>query len=181
MKNTQSVFLFVALLFLFSCGGSDDDMFTITISNPYDFTIEVMSNSINVTSDISAKGSETFSGDVNETHGVSLSAMEKGDNTILGGMNGSLVFYPEAGEKYEWRAGSPSVGKEGDPSSIDCDIEDYDGPEFDIQVDSQCKMAYMYDCVGDIEARDATCKLYYEYGNSVWTGSGSLPDCPYCN
>ena len=94
-----------------------------------------MSNSISITCDIPANGSETFSGNTNETYGVSLSATEKGDNTILGGMDGSLVFYQEAGEKYEWWAGSPTIRKEGDhskggdPSSIDCDIEDYDGPE----------------------------------------------------
>lgn len=69
---------------------------------------------------------------------------------------------------------------DGDGSSGDCSIEDYNGPEFDIQVDAQCKAAYIYDCVGDEDARDAACALYYQYGEEVWTGTGPLPECPYC-
>lgn len=77
--------------------------------------------------------------------------------------------------------GGGGSGDGGGGSSANCDLAYYNGPEFDIQVDSQCKAAFVYDCVGEIEARNASCDLYYEYGNAVWTGPGSLPDCPYCN
>lgn len=63
---------------------------------------------------------------------------------------------------------------------VNCDPANYNGPEFNIQVDGQCKLAYLYDCEGNIQGRDAACSIYYDYGESVWTGSGSLPKCPYC-
>lgn len=69
----------------------------------------------------------------------------------------------------------------GGSSGASCGLEDYDGPEFNIQVDSQCKTAFVYDCSGNTVGRDAACQTYYDYGNSVWTGSGPLPTCPYCN
>lgn len=87
--------------------------------------------------------------------------------------------YP--GENGYFATGSGGTGSGSSGGSVNCNIADYDGPEFDIQVDAQCKAAYLYDCGGDIKARNAACKLYYDYGNEVWTGSGSLPKCPYCN
>ena len=74
-----------------------------------------------------------------------------------------------------------SGGSAGGSGGAACDLENYNGPEFNIQVDSQCKTAYAYECAGLTEARDVACQTYYDYGNSVWTGSGSLPTCPYCN
>ena len=95
-------------------------------------------------------------------------------------MSNVLDYFSNTGEIKPGPNSNGGSGGDGG-SSVDCDIANYDGPEFDIQVDSQCKAAYLYDCVGDTAARDAACHLYYEYGNAVWTGSGSLPDCRYCN
>ncbi len=87
----------------------------------------------------------------------------------------------EPGENGYWATGTGGTGSQGGGGSGNCDLENYNGPEFDIQVDAQCKAAYMYDCIGDYTARDASCDLYYQYGNDVWIGPGSLPECPYCN
>jgi hypothetical protein len=78
-------------------------------------------------------------------------------------------------------ANPSSSSGSGGSSGASCDLANYVGPEFNIQVDSQCKAAYAYDCAGMIDARDVACNQYYEYGNNVWTGPGALPTCPYCN
>ncbi|MGV6862382.1 MAG: hypothetical protein ACWA41_11460 [Putridiphycobacter sp.] len=70
-------------------------------------------------------------------------------------------------------------GSSSSSSSGGCSSDDYNGPEFDTQVDSQCKTAHLYDCQGMTSERDAACDLYYSWESS-WTGSGSFPDCPYC-
>ena len=58
-----------------------------------------------------------------------------------------------------------------------CGIENYTGPEFDIQIDSQCKAAYYYECVGNEEGKDAACAIYKQWQSK----DSSVPNCPYCN
>jgi hypothetical protein len=77
-------------------------------------------------------------------------------------------------------SGSSGSGNNGG-GSTSCNLDSYSGPTFDIQVTSFCKAAYAYDCAGNQEGVTASCNTYYQYGNSVWTGSGSLPRCKYCD
>lgn len=102
-------------------------------------------------------------------------------HTGSGGPQFNTAFVSPDGKDVPGENGYFAGGGGAGGGSVNCDLANYDGPEFDIQVDSQCKTAYLYDCAGDITARNAACDLYYEYGNDVWTGSGSLPKCPYCN
>lgn len=60
--------------------------------------------------------------------------------------------------------------------SSPCDLVNYNGPEFNTQIDAQCKTAYLYDCVGNEAGRAAACELYYSWDD----GSPDFPDCPYC-
>lgn len=57
-----------------------------------------------------------------------------------------------------------------------CDLAYYKGPEFNTQIDAQCKTAFLYDCVGNADGVAAACALYYQYDD----GSPDFPDCPYC-
>lgn len=53
----------------------------------------------------------------------------------------------------------------------------YDGPSFDIQIDSQCQTAYAYACSGYQPGVDAACAIY-----EAWQKDNpSIPDCPYCD
>jgi hypothetical protein len=53
----------------------------------------------------------------------------------------------------------------------------YKGPDFDIQIDSQCKNAFAARCAGQDAVADASCKIYKSYQ----ANDSSIPDCPYCN
>ena len=53
----------------------------------------------------------------------------------------------------------------------------YNGPTFDIQIDSQCQTAYAYTCAGSTEGVKAACAIYKGYQQS----NPSIPNCPYCN
>lgn len=77
-----------------------------------------------------------------------------------------------------WGDGSAS-GTEADANNSggSCGEDDYDGPEFDIQIDSQCKAAFVYRCSGADEAADVACQLYQVYRDQ----DSSIPVCPYCN
>lgn len=61
--------------------------------------------------------------------------------------------------------------------SLNCDMDDYAGPIFNIQIHSQCQTAFLYDCFGYYDAAQVACQLYYDWDD----GSGNLPDCPYCD
>jgi len=52
----------------------------------------------------------------------------------------------------------------------------YDGPSFDIQIDSQCQAAYAYTCSGSADGVKATCSIYKAYQRD----NPKIPDCPYC-
>ncbi|MCB0489207.1 MAG: hypothetical protein R2820_11630 [Cyclobacteriaceae bacterium] len=52
----------------------------------------------------------------------------------------------------------------------------YDGPTFDIQIDSQCQTAYAYSCSGVQQGVDAACAIYKAYQKD----NPKIPDCPYC-
>lgn len=58
-----------------------------------------------------------------------------------------------------------------------CDASGYKGPEFDIQVDSQCKAAYYYKCSGNSDGVKAACAVYKQWQQD----DSSIPNCPYCN
>lgn len=58
-----------------------------------------------------------------------------------------------------------------------CDENGYKGPEFDIQVDSQCKAAYFYECSGNAQGVAAACAVYKQWQQD----DPSIPNCPYCN
>ncbi|MBI1184825.1 hypothetical protein GC194_11160 [bacterium] len=83
---------------------------------------------------------------------------------------GSNGYYSGGGSS---SGGSSSGGGGG---GANCDMSNYKGPEFNVQIDSQCKTAYLYDCAGETDHRDVACRLYYEWDD----GSGSFPKCPYC-
>lgn len=53
----------------------------------------------------------------------------------------------------------------------------YNGPTFDIQIDSQCQAAYAYKCAGSQQGVDATCAIYKTYQRN----DSSIPNCPYCS
>lgn len=53
----------------------------------------------------------------------------------------------------------------------------YNGPTFDIQIDSQCQAAYAYKCAGSQQGVDATCAIYKTYQRN----DPSIPNCPYCS
>ncbi|MEO9477556.1 MAG: hypothetical protein ABJG41_18565 [Cyclobacteriaceae bacterium] len=54
---------------------------------------------------------------------------------------------------------------------------DYAGPEFNIQIDSQCKTAQLYLCAGNSDGVTVACGLYKQYQAQ----DSSIPNCPYCN
>ena len=93
--------------------------------------------------------------------------------------NSDLVAYTEDrdapsphGEMAAYEASiSGGGGGGGDGGGGSCGP--YQGPEFDIQIDSQCKAAHIYSCSGSQQAVDATCAIYNSYS--------SVPNCPYCN
>lgn len=78
-------------------------------------------------------------------------------------------------------SGGGSFGGSGGSSSGGCSNAAYNGPKFDVQVTSFCKTAQLAKCAGDQAAYNYSCTTYKDFGSSVWTGSGSLPKCPYCN
>lgn len=78
---------------------------------------------------------------------------------------GHLKDEKEAKENKEENAGA------------NCDMNNYKGPEFDIQFDSQCKAAYLYKCAGNQKGLEATCAIYKNYQKQ----DPSIPNCPYCN
>ena len=68
---------------------------------------------------------------------------------------------------------------ENTDSTPSCGAEDYNGPDFNIQIDSYCKAAYAYDCAGQTSERDVYCDLYYEVASDF--GYANPPTCNYCN
>lgn len=64
----------------------------------------------------------------------------------------------------------------GNTGTGSCDADGYKGPEFDIQVDSQCKAAYIYGCGGQKDGVKAACDIYQTFRDS----DPSIPACPYC-
>jgi hypothetical protein len=93
--------------------------------------------------------------------------------TISGVKNGDILDLNLGTSRFTNRSASGGGGG-------GCDLADYNGPEFDIQLDSQCKTAFLYDCAGEVQGVVTACALYESY-RSLWQGPGSFPDCPYCN
>lgn len=54
--------------------------------------------------------------------------------------------------------------------------EEYEGPLFDTQIDSQCQLAYIYACENFQQGVDAACDIY----RTFQANDPSIPDCPYC-
>jgi len=77
-----------------------------------------------------------------------------------------------------WGDGTASgTEADADNSGASCSEDDYDGPEFDIQIDSQCKLAFIYKCSNHAEGVAAACAIYQVYRNQF----PDIPECPYCN
>jgi hypothetical protein len=70
--------------------------------------------------------------------------------------------------------GTPPSGSGGTGGA--CDESGYKGPDFDIQVDSQCKAAYYYQCIGNNDGVKAACTIYKQWQ----ADDSSIPNCPYC-
>lgn len=95
---------------------------------------------------------------------------EYGDNSVET-KNGEINFAVSVSS-----SGSQGGSGENDAGGVDCS-GGYNGPEFDIQIDSQCQAAYAYACSGAQEGVDAACSLYKGFQSQ----DSSIPDCPYCN
>ncbi|MGE0589506.1 MAG: hypothetical protein AB7O48_13095 [Cyclobacteriaceae bacterium] len=78
---------------------------------------------------------------------------------------------------YGYWGDQSASGSDGGGGTGSCDASGYQGPEFDIQVDSQCKAAYAYQCAGNTQGIAATCAIY----NQFKADNPSIPDCPYCS
>lgn len=76
-----------------------------------------------------------------------------------------------------WGDKSASGSDTGSGGTGSCDASGYNGPEFDIQVDSQCKAAYAYQCSGNAQGVAATCAIYKQFRDD----NPSIPPCPYCS
>lgn len=99
--------------------------------------------------------------------------------TVKGSSEADHHFTSPDGETKPGRNGAfwNKYGKSGGSSNgAGCDLANYEGPEFNIQVDAQCKTAFLYDCAGNKEGVATACALYKEWDD----GSGNFPDCPYC-
>lgn len=89
--------------------------------------------------------------------------------------NTGAWFYSEdetrkPGENGAFKDDKAAVG------GVDCS-GGYNGPEFDIQIDSQCQTAFAYACAGAQDGVDAACAIYKAWQKE----NSSIPDCPYCN
>lgn len=77
----------------------------------------------------------------------------------------------------DWNTpGTGGVFKNDVGGGLNCE-GGYDGPQFDIQIDSQCQTAFVYRCSGAEDAADAACSVY-----KAWQKDNpSIPNCPYCD
>jgi hypothetical protein len=82
----------------------------------------------------------------------------------------------DSGERTEKIDRSVSKTNNSGTGAVNCDLNNYDGPNFNIQIDSQCKTAYAYDCAGNADGVTLACALYKQYQDE----DPSIPDCPYC-
>ncbi len=171
----QKVFAWVILFFSLSISGCDllpEEEEEDTESSTMFYSVSGNTLTVNCTYD--------YLGGC-ESYGTSSLGHYSNWSDCHSDMNNVLDTWKNTGQV---KAGPNSDGggyNNGGGGTGNCDASGYNGPDFNIQVDAQCKAAYYYDCIGNNEGRDASCTLYYDYGNSVWTGSGSLPTCPYCN
>lgn len=93
---------------------------------------------------------------------------------VQSGDNEFWYFINPDGENYP---GDYGYFKENESSSSGgCANENYEGPEFNIQIDSQCKAAHVYTCSGNQDGVTVACALYKQYQDQ----DPSIPDCPYC-
>ncbi len=81
------------------------------------------------------------------------------------------------GDHGAWGDGTGTGGSGGGGGTGSCDASGYDGPEFDIQVDSQCKAAYYYECIGNSQGVAAACAIYAQWKQD----NPDIPSCPYCD
>lgn len=82
----------------------------------------------------------------------------------------------DSGERTEKIDRSESSSSSNNSQAGNCDLNNYSGPNFDIQIDSQCKTAYAYDCSGNQDGVAAACAIYNQYREQDPT----IPVCPYC-
>ena len=97
--------------------------------------------------------------------------------TSKGSSEGSWHFTSPDGETTPGRNGAFWDKYGGSQSGVSCDASNYAGPEFDIQIDGQCKAAYAYKCAGNQTGVEAACSIYKDFQRQ----DSSIPNCPYCN
>jgi|GEM_PF-3434098 len=82
----------------------------------------------------------------------------------------------DSGDKTDKRVGDDGKKSDTSAGSSSDACGDYKGPEFNIQIDSQCKTAQLYKCAGNADGVTVACALYKQWQDQ----DSSIPDCPYC-
>ncbi|MEK9612551.1 MAG: hypothetical protein VW080_01340 [Flavobacteriaceae bacterium] len=176
-------FMWVAIL---GCT-KDKNQFSLTIKNPWNFEVEVSSNSF-APVQVEPDGEITLMVDYNP-NGVSIWTDDpSGTNdidTIDSYSSGFTTFQPEAGKAYNFYAGYPDVFEkmetQGDAVAGAACNEDYKRASPDIQLDAHCQAAYVYYCAGGSEAVATYCQSFKQAVDALWNGVGERPTCSYCD
>lgn len=187
MKNTTIIgTMLLSILFVILGCKKEGDTYTIEITNPFGFDIELGGGGHGLCANqgegckvIAPGQSRTYSDKVYDSgnHQVTLYSTRVGDNTLL--KPSTAYFFPESGGEYAWTAGETEVRhiSSGDQGGAGCSINNYNGPEFDIQIDGQCKAAFIYKCQGNEAGVRAACEIYRSWQQH----QSGIPNCPYCN
>jgi|GEM_PF-2178229 hypothetical protein len=179
-------FIFILIICSFSCS-KESNQFMLTINNPWNFEVEVSSNSFEPVK-VAPDGKITIEGEINP-NGVSLWTDDASGNTDLNDYDaystGFTGFQPEAGKSYIFYAGYPDVFEkketQGDAvANAGCN-EAYERASPDIQLDAHCQAAYAYLCAGGAEAVATYCQSFKQAVEALWNGVGEKPTCSYCN
>lgn len=155
----------------------DSITYSITLHNTTDRTLTVTR--------ITKEGESILYSQLNPNYFVDVYMIAgKDDPQVIGAYQQGGALYgstvtitPEDDDHYDWNLGESTIsGGSGNPDG-NCSLDNYEGPEFDIQVDAQCKAAYIYECSGNQAGVDAACEIY-----RMWQAQNpNIPDCPYCN
>lgn len=193
MRRSAIIILLHTCILLFF-GGCDKDenqdkgSYTMRITNPFQVDIKIIGSlCLFQDCELAPGQTSTYEGQIlsDADIGVTLFANAKKPNPDMPyGIEqlGSVHFYPEPDGNYAWTAGKNNPVREVSPdddggSGAGCSISNYNGPEFDIQIDGQCKAAFIYQCVGNTEGVKAACEIYRNWQKH----QPGIPNCPYCN
>lgn len=186
MKSIKIKLFFLYFVLLVSCS-KDENEFTLTIKNPWNFEVEVSSNSFSPVQ-VAPDGEVTLMAEHNP-NGVSLWTDDPTGNRDIDALDpyssGFTGFNPEAGKAYNFYAGYPDVFEkletQGDAVAGAACNEDYKRASSDIQLDAHCQAAYVYYCAGGAEAVATYCQSFKQAVEALWNGVGERPTCSYCN